>query len=172
MPDGEGGTPPAEGGEPQTQTGTQEPEETPAVKQARRENQGLRRTNKELTEKLAALEEQQMSETEKATEKAVAAARKEAEEAFKRDLVRERVMARATGKLTDPEDAVRYLKLDDLSLDNEQIDTAITELLTERAYLANTPGGKKGPVLIDQGPQGSEPPATANEWLRRSMGGR
>lgn len=171
MPDGEGGTPPAEGGEPQTQTGTQEPEETPAVKQARRENQGLRRANKELMEKLAALEEQQMSETEKATEKAVAAARKEAEEAFKRDLVRERVMARATGKLTDPEDAVRYLQLDDLPLDNEQIDTAISELLTQRAYLANAATTQRGPILIDQGTQGEPPPATANDWLRRSMGG-
>ena len=131
----------------------------------RRENKGLRAESKRLTEALAQAEEARMSDQEKA----IATARKEEQDKFQLQLLQERVMGRAATRLTDPEDAGRYLDLDSLTLDNDAIDQAIADLIKARPYLA-AQAQQRTPTTIDQGNRGpSLVPDDANDWLRKQV---
>jgi len=157
-------TPPPDTGEGE-ETEIQDPKATAELNaKYRRENKGLRSENKRLTDALSQAEEARMSDTEKA----ISAARKEEQDKFQRELLRERVMGRAASKLTDPEDAGRYLDLDGLTLDNDAIDQAIGELIQARPYLAVQPPPQRTPTTIDQGNRGpSIVPDDASDWLRK-----
>jgi hypothetical protein len=107
--------------------------------------------------KLKEIEEQNKTASEKERDKAV----KEAEERVRKEtlatanqkLVRASVRAAAAGKLANPEDAVRFLDMadikvdDDGEVDDKQVTSAIDDLLKEKPYLA----GKTKPGKVDQG---------------------
>ena len=116
-------------------------------------------------------------------ERAVDAAKKDAEKAvrgevestWKSRLVRSEVRAAAAGKLADPEDAVRFLELDKLEVDQEgnldqkAVAAAIAELLEKKPYLAAD--GTRRRVDPDAG---ARTPASGGEdvntRLRRAAG--
>jgi hypothetical protein len=119
-------------------------------------------TEKERDDALARLkefEEKSKSDSEKERDKAV----REAEERVRKEiagtanarLVKASVRVAAAGKLADPEDAVRFLNLDDFTVDDDgevddkAIASAIDGLLKEKPYLGGKPGKPKGNV--DQG---------------------
>ncbi len=133
--------------------------------------------------KLADLENQSKSDQEKAVEKA----RKEADDAARKDeggkwsqrIVRAEVKALAGGKLADPADAVAMLDLSEFKLDDtgnvdpKAVEAAIDKLLEAKPYLA------AGGTVRRPAPQGSGPDLrqgargggaaggqTGNDWLR------
>jgi hypothetical protein len=120
-----------------------------------------------------ALEELQakaMTDTEKLIEAAKKEATEEVDARYQVLLKTERLRARSAGKVNDPDDAIRLLDLDSLSLDDEAgMDQAIESLIKQKPYLA----AKYTVPTIDQGPQGKDPQPKedANSWLRRAIGG-
>lgn len=112
--------------------------------------------------KLDSIEQQNKSESEKERDKAV----KEAEDRVRNEtltttnarLVRYEMRARAAGKLTNIEDAERFLDMsefkvsDDGDVDGAAIDKAIDALVSERPYLA---GKQKPKGDVDQGARGN-----------------
>lgn len=127
--------------------------------------------------RLKAIEADQMSEQEKAIETAKAEARSEVELEFKVQLLGERIMRAATGRLADPSDVVLidFSDIDDPD-DIKAIDAAIDELLKAKPHLAaeNAPP-PADPGREDQGPQGRAvtPNPTqgqlAEKWLRGQL---
>ncbi len=115
----------------------------------------------DLEAELAKFREQNQSEQEKA----LAAARKEAEEATRaeitttmnRRIVRAEVKAVAGGLLADPEDAVRLLDLDEFSVDEDGnvdadvVKKALDGLLQTKPYLAAN--GQRPQGSADGGPR-------------------
>jgi hypothetical protein len=119
---------------------------------------------------LEQLKAQSMTDTEKLIETAKREATEEVDARYQVLLKTERLRARSAGKVNDPDDAIRLLDLDALSLDDEEgMDKAIEALIKQKPYLA----AKYTVPTIDQGPQGKdEPPKEdANSWLRRAIGG-
>lgn len=94
-----------------------------------------------------------LSEAERAVEDARKAAREETASAFKAKLAASALRAAAAGKLADPEDAIRFLDLSAISVDDDgEVDTKdlasmVDGLLKEKPYLAGSaPAGKPGPL--------------------------
>lgn len=131
-----------------------------AWKQRAKEAEREAKRAKELESKLAQFEEANKTEQEKLLEKARKEAADEARNEIMSQVQRERletsVVRAATGKLSDPDDAVRFLDLDDLTdADAGAISAAIDELLKTKPYLA----GATRPVGdADQGVRGSSGP--------------
>ena len=116
-------------------------------------------------------QQQTMTEQEKAIEQAKKEATEEVDARYQVLLKTERLRARASGKVNDPDDAIRLLDLDAIDLDDtEGMDVAIAALLKAKPYLA----AKYTVPQIDQGPQGKElePKEDANTWLRRAVTGQ
>lgn len=119
--------------------------ERKARKAAEKEAKASKKTLEDVQVRLEAIESDGKSEQEKAIEQA----RKEAEERVRADergktnkqLKKAAVISRAAGKLSDPQDAVRLLDLDDFDLDDDgevdatAVDKAIDELLESKPYL-------------------------------------
>jgi len=119
---------------------------------------------------LATYQQQTMTDTEKMIEAAKKEATEEVDARYQVLLKTERLRARSAGKVNDPDDAIRLLDLDALSLDDEEgMDKAIDALIKQKPYLA----AKYTVPTIDQGPQGKEVQGKedGNTWLRRAIGG-
>lgn len=129
--------------------------------------------------KLEEIEASQQSEMEKAVD----AARKEADKAARSDrddywrtrIVRSEVRALAGGKLNDPADAVNLLDLssfeldDDGRLDEKKVAAAIDKLLEDKPYLAAN--GTQRRTNFDAGPRTPAPGGEdMNALLRRAAG--
>lgn len=131
---------------------------------------------RELEAELAKLREASMSEQEKAVEAARAEARKEATGAANRRLVAAEVRAAAGGKLADPQDAVRFLELDQFEVDDDgEVDTkaivkAVDQLVQDKPYLAA--GATRPAGSADQGARGTPPSGPdMNSLLRAAARG-
>jgi hypothetical protein len=80
------------------------------------------------------------------------------------------VRAAATGKLSDPSDALTFIDLtqfevdDDGEVDREEIATAITDLLTKKPYLAAQGGPKTPKPDPSQGAVGGAPATAAQRF--------
>jgi hypothetical protein len=119
---------------------------------------------------LEQLQAKSMTETEKLIETAKREATEEVDARYQVLLKTERLRARSAGKVNDPDDAIRLLDIDSLSLDDEEaMDKAIADLIKQKPYLA----AKYTVPTIDQGPRGKDDPPKedANTWLRRAIGG-
>ncbi|MGH9003431.1 MAG: hypothetical protein ACRDYV_09905, partial [Acidimicrobiia bacterium] len=94
----------------------------------------------------------------------------EAEAKANARIVRSEVRALATGRLSDPSDALRFLDLDsfevaeDGAVDEEEITDAIGDLLTKKPYLAAAQRTKR---FEGSGDGGAKPPKPA---MSRSLG--
>lgn len=120
------------------------------------ERKARREAERRLKAAEAAIEEARtasMSEAERAVEEARRAAREETATAFKSKLAASAVRAAAAGRLQDPEDAIRFLDLSSVHVDDDgEVDTkglgAMVEgLLKDKPYLAAVPpAGKPGPL--------------------------
>ena len=124
-----------------------------------KENASAAKERDEYKQRLEELEQQSKSDHEKALDKAVkeaeARARDEILTTANQRLVKASVRVAAAGKLADPEDAIRFLDLDEFKVDDDgevdakQLASAIDELLKTKPYLAakaTKPSGN-----IDQG---------------------
>jgi len=113
------------------------------------------------------------------TERAIAAARKEAADAarsevttaYEQRLLDAQLLARAAGKLADPSDATKLIdasalaKGDDGSVDDKTIDAAIADLVKHKPYLAA--GAKPtGPGSPDGGARGDRPAQLRRDDLK------
>lgn len=97
---------------------------------------------RDLEAELTRVRESSMSETEKAIEKAKREAKAEATSAYNRRILQAEMRAAAAGKLADPEDAIRFLDLDDFTvgddgaIDQKAVTKALDELVKAKPYLA------------------------------------
>jgi hypothetical protein len=79
---------------------------------------------------------------------------------LKRGLLENAVAAAAAGRLADPQDAMRLVDISDITVgDDGKVDSAklkerIDKLLTDKPYLAASPGGRSG----SGAPSGARPP--------------
>ena len=94
-----------------------------------------------------------LSESERAVEEARHTAREETAAGFKTKLAASALRAAAAAKLQDPEDALRFLDLAAIKVDDEgEVDTKglagmVDGLLKEKPYLAaNPPAARPGPL--------------------------
>lgn len=116
-------------------------------------------------------QQQTMTDTEKLIEAAKKEATEEVDGRYQVLLKTERLRARASGKVNDPDDAIRLLDLDAIDLDDtDGMDKAIADLIKAKPYLA----AKYQVPQIDQGPQGKEVDVKedASSWLRRAVTGQ
>ena len=136
------------------------------VESLRKESSGYRSRAKEAEDELEEFRKSQMSEQEKAIDDARKEGAEQAADHYKPLLAQERVKAQASGEFTDPDDAIRYLDLDKIDLDDDYaIGEALTELLKDKPYLA-AKGRTQG--SIDQGPRGKPVEAkTGSDWVRQ-----
>lgn len=126
-----------------------------------------------------------LSEAQKTElERAVDTTRRETEEAVRTErdghwrgiLLRSEVRVAAAGKLADPEDAIRFLDLDSLEvdddgrLDEKKVASAIEKLVEKKPYLAAANGSRR-PTDFDAG---ARTPAKSGEdfstMIRRQLG--
>ena len=118
-----------------------------------RKHEKTAKDNAEAAKRLTALEEATKTETERAVEaarrEADKAVRDEVGERYRRRIVSAEVRAAAGGRLADPADAVRLLDLDqfalgdDDELDGKAIRSAIDQLLEDKPYLAASGVGRR-----------------------------
>lgn len=112
-----------------------------ALDEERKSRRAAERELKSLQARLAEIEQQSMSATEKAIAEAKAAGRKEALSTANDRLVRAEVRAAAAGKLADPGDAAALLGDlnqyvgDDGEPDTKAISKAIDDLVKSKPYL-------------------------------------
>lgn len=129
---------------------------------------------KALETELAKFRESSMSEQEKAIAAARREATAEAGVAFNRRLVQAEVRAAAAGKLADPEDAVRFLNLDEFEVgsdgdvDKKAITSAIERLLKGKPYLSGSATRPTGDA--DQGARGGPAGSSMNDLIRGAAG--
>lgn len=149
------------------------------VRKKDQENVKLKRERKESTkelERLQAIEEEHKSESEKALDTARQEGHDAAEAEFTSQLLAERIMRRATGKLADPSDVILidFSTIDDAD-DVKQIDAAIDALLEAKPHLAVPEGGAElqpAGTIFEQGPRGKITTGKltqgqqAEKWLR------
>lgn len=154
-----------------------------AVELARKkgaENASLKAKIKEQDEeleRLRKLEEDQKSETEKLIDKARKEGAADAKKEMEGVLLKERIRARAAGKVADPDDAVSLIDASSLNSDDlDGIDKAVAALIESKPYLASdaTPPKPK-PKDIDQGKRdggdvGKDDDGGGNDWLRQAIG--
>lgn len=130
-----------------------------ALDAERAERKKAERRAKDLDAELAKLREASMSEQEKAVEAARREAREEAFKSVNQRLVAAEVRAAAGGRLADPEDAVRFLDLDQFPIsDGGDVDTraiisAVDGLVKQKPYLAA--GATRPAGDADQGARGA-----------------
>lgn len=136
--------------------------------------QAAEREAKRTEAELAKLRESSMSDQEKAIEQARREARLEANGAFNKRLVQADVRAAATGKLTDPEDAIRFLDLDafgvndDGDTDKKAITAAVAQLVKDKPYLAA--GATRPTGDADQGARGAGAGSSSmNDLIRNAI---
>jgi hypothetical protein len=137
-----GSTEGATAGEQQEQTAAPTAEDIRKLKEALNKE---RSTSKETAKKLAALEATQAAQNKTPEEQALEAARREGETAAQKRanerLVKAELKAAAKGKLNNAADALVFIDLssievgDDGEVDSDALETAITNLLTDRPYL-------------------------------------
>lgn len=129
---------------------------------------------KELEKELTKFRESSMSEQEKAIAAAKREAMTEAGAAFNRRLVQAEVRAVAAGKLADPEDAVRFLDLDEFAVgddgevDKKAITKKLDELVKAKPYLAA--GATRPTGDADQGARGGSAGSSMNDLIRNAAG--
>lgn len=146
-----------------------------ALEEERAARRDAERARKTLEKELETLRQQSMSDGEKAVARAKAEGRTEALATANGRLLRAEVKALAAGKLADPADAVHFLNLDGLTVDDDgevdakAITKAIDQLLKDKPYLAAGSQRVQG-----SGDGGARGPATAhadmNALLRRAAG--
>jgi hypothetical protein len=148
--------------------------------QATSQAAGGRRRIRELERELETTRERGLSEQERAIAAAKREGREEAERELASKLVRSEVVAAAAGRLRDPEDAFRYLPLDELvELDDSDRKPAIRreldKLLEDKEYLAAGNGdedagrGRRG--MLEQGTRrrvGERREPDGSDWLRKA----
>lgn len=128
----------------------------------------------DLEKELTKIREGSMSEQEKAVEQARREARTEASKAFNVRLLQAEVRAVAAGKLADPEDAIRFLDLDQFDVDDDgktdtkAITKALDELVKAKPYLAASATRPTGDA--DQGARGTSGGSSMNDLLRQAAG--
>lgn len=136
----------------------------------KRENKSLRDRATAAEAELEELRKAQMSEQEKALDEARKEGYEKAEAFYKTELAKARVTSLAAGHFADPNDALMYLDLDELDLDDDKaIVKALEEVLKAKPYLSAKNGGRKS---IDQGPQGGAggEGQSASDWMRSITG--
>jgi hypothetical protein len=132
------------------------------------------RRAKELESELTKFRESSMSEQEKAIAAAKREAITEATSTFNKRLVAAEVRAAAAGKLADPEDAIRFLDLDqfkandDGDVDKKAITKALDELVKTKPYLAA--GATRPTGDADQGARGGPAGGSMNDLIRGAVG--
>lgn len=130
-----------------------------ALDAERAERKKAERRAKDLDAELVKFREASMSEQEKAVEAARREARAEALQSVNQRLVAAEVRAAAGGRLADPEDAVRFLDLeqfpvsDDGEIDTRAIAAAVDGLVKQKPYLAA--GATRPAGDADQGARGT-----------------
>lgn len=136
--------------------------------------QAAEREAKRTEAELAKLRESSMSDQEKAIEQARREARAEANGAFNKRLVQADVRAAAAGKLTDPEDAIRFLDLDTFAVnddgetDKKAITAAVAQLVKDKPYLAA--GATRPTGDADQGARGAGAGSSSmNDLIRNAI---
>lgn len=135
-----------------------------AAKKARREAQALRNRLREAEAELAKYQEAQMSETERA----VAEARRDAEQSMRAEVTKSRLREVAAGRMANPADAVVFCNLENVDLDDPaSLDAEIGRILEERPYL----GVQQAPTSIDQGPRATPKAApTFQQYMAQQLG--
>jgi hypothetical protein len=143
-----------------------------------KENQSLRERLRAAEQENESLKEAAMSDQEKAINDAKKVAREEADSYYKPLLAQEKVKAIAAGHFNDPNDALAYLDLNELDVeDDDAIVDALNDLLEAKPYLAASNNGsgsggrRKG---IDQGFQGDpgRKQSDGSDWVRGIAGRR
>lgn len=145
------------------------------VKALRDEAAKARKALKEREARIAELERVGLNEQERA----VADARRETEQQVRAEydakLRVAALRAAGAGALHDPEDAVRYIDVDELGDDEtrwgERAQRAVDKLLDERDYLranGDTPAARGLISGGGRGSQGSGQPKDESEWLRKA----
>lgn len=129
---------------------------------------------KELETELAKFREETMSETEKAIAQARQESRAEALAEVNRRLVTAELRAAAGGRLNDPEDAVRFIDLEqfevgtDGEVDRTAVAAAVAELVKKKPYLAV--GATRPAGDADQGARtGLNTPIGGDDQLLRDI---
>lgn len=93
-------------------------------------------------------------------------------------ILRAEVKAAATGRLSDPSDALRFLDLDGMSatgtgeVDSAAVKAAVDKLLTDKPYLAADAGKKWGDVGSGPRETPSAEPASPEDRMRRAYGNK
>lgn len=145
-----------------------------AKKALQAERAARRAADKRVKELELALADKDKTPDEQEIERVRREAAAEAMSKANERLLKAEVRAAATGKLSDPADALRFLDLstfeigEDGELDSESINDAITELITAKPYLAaGTPARFEGSA--DQGARGkdSKPAQLTHEEVKR-----
>jgi hypothetical protein len=145
-----------------------------ANKRLQADNRALRERIKQQDgelERLHALEDASKSEREKELDSIRADADKKAEEKYGKQLLAERVAARAARRFQDPADVVRLLDFDSFEdFEPATIDARLDELAEQKPYLLYEQNGKERKVPdADQGHRGSPPSAddkqSPDDWL-------
>lgn len=146
-----------------------------ALEAERNTRRAAEKRTRDLETELARLREGSMSEQEKAVEQARREAKAEASTAFNVRLVQAEVRAVAAGKLTDPEDAIRFLDLDGFAVDDDgkvdkkAVTKALDDLVKAKPYLAASATRPTGDA--DQGARGSSAGSTSpmNDLIRNAL---
>jgi hypothetical protein len=145
----------------------------------RRETRAAQQQADELRAELEKHRSASETEAEKRVREAVDQAVADTTAKYERRLFEATVIARASGQLRDPEDAVRLLPLDELVKDPDKLDEALKTLLEQKPYLAAGNGQTTTTTsvpLVTQGVRGQRPPADNDDpdaWIRaRARGAR
>lgn len=144
-----------------------------ALEAERSSRRAAERRLRDMEAELNRFRESTMSETEKAIDKARREALAEAQTSFNRRIVQAEVRAAAAGKLADPEDAIRFLDLDDFKVGNDgEVDTkaitsALDGLVKTKPYLAASATRPTGDA--DQGARGAPAGSSMNDLIRGAL---
>lgn len=127
----------------------------------------LRSTVREMEKAQQAARLEAMPETERAVEAAREEGKALAMAEYRTAMARAQVTAAAAAAgFADPADASGFLHLSALESEDE-VRAAVEELAKAKPYLLR----KTAPPPIEQGPKGSGPARSGNDWLRGALGG-
>ena len=149
-----------------------------ALAEERAARRKAERDAKTIKSELEKLRTASQSEQEKALAKAREEGKTEGLSEIRLERVRDKIEAKAGGRMADPEDAAALLGdlgqfvTDDGSIDTAAIGRAIDQLLKAKPYLA-TNGSKRPTGGADGGARGNgKNPVDMNAWLRGDPGVR